>query len=215
MNKIPLVNSNIYEFFVDPNLVDEALEYFLTLPISQELAHAPNVNSAYALYRATPESRYMPFYHEKLFDELQKFVDEVCNLHFRDSKLAICDSWLTKSSFGKNSTIHLHNFSIFSGLVYFSDSRTVTKFTLDDPFYTRNSHLWENRMKDQKYTAKIEPQKGKVVIWDSSIKHSITSHKDKHIRYTLAFNTWLTGTICNDTTSQLYSNVIDVKQRSQ
>lgn len=214
MNKIPLVNSHVYEFFIDPNIVDEAFKYFLSLPITTKGAGRPQTG-AKSLHGATSENEYIPFYHEKLFIEIQKCVDLVCDLHFKNTKMAICDSWLTKTEFGKQSTIHTHNCSIFSGLVYFSDSTTPTKFILDDPFLQKNAHLFESIIINQNYTQSVEPKLGKIIIWDSSLKHKISVHKEKDVRYTLAFNTWLTGSISNRLTGRLHSNVIDVKQKNQ
>jgi hypothetical protein len=211
MNKIPLASSYIYEFFIDENLVDEAFSYFMSQNIDEQGEF--DRDASLALYCQYKDQKLVPWYYEKLFVELQKYVDEVCNLHFISSKLAICDSWLTKSTFGKHAKLHNHNFSIFSGLLYLTDSNTNTKFYMDDSFYTKNLHPYGIIMHKQDYILEVVPKKGKLIIWDSSIKHSIATNKEKTTRYTLAFNTWLTGNVSQMPTGLLRTNVDTVKNR--
>jgi len=214
MIRNPFPSTFIYEFSIDPVLVDNALKDLLaeeTYAISaiQNEVSVP----AKSLYHKNSEISYKPVYQKELFDEIQKHVDSVCDTHFSNSKLAICDSWLTQTQFGQNSSMHPHSFSIFSGLLYLSDhSNSTTYFELDDPFYEKYKILFGPALKHNIYTYNSPPVKGKLLLWDSSIRHKITTHKERTTRYTLAFNTWLSGELGTLPTAKLTSHVVDVSK---
>lgn len=214
MIKQPLTNIFLYEFDLDPNLADRVLEDFLKKPY-KAVNHVNYSASAKALYN-NAKTDWESWFDKELFVELQKYIDQVCDIHFSNSKLAICDSWLTKTDFGQRGEFHHHPFSIFSGLLYFTDhEKGNTVFLIEDPIYKKYSQLFSQTIKLQKYEYASQPKKGKLIIWDSHINHKISTHTDKKSRYTLAFNTWFTGVVGYDRTAKLISHVVDVEQQNQ
>lgn len=216
MNKIPFANRNFYEFFIDTDLVDEALQDILKreLYISQ-YTFPTTENSNKTPSQSIYDKNQKPIYHKELFDELQKCVDEVSNIHFTNVKLSINDSWMTRSKFSESSQLHHHSLSIFSGLLYMTDSsKTLTSFSIPDPFYDKLFNLFGPVLKKQYYEYNSVPKKGRLIIWESDITHYIKPNKDTHTRYTLAFNTWPTGTIYDRPTQRLTANVEDIQSQS-
>jgi len=220
MNAIPLPTQFLYEFSIDTSIVDRSLEHFLSFNLSSRPALLDTLNSVEGVglndvLDKTGKS-ITCLYHKELFDELQKCVDQVAEKHFKNTKLAICDSWLTRARFGQTSGLHFHPCSVFSGLLYMTDQdHSETMFYLQDPFHSKNRHLFGPSLNEVPYRYAVKPKKGKLILWDSSIDHKIGTLTEKNIRYTFAFNTWPTGEISNWFTGKLTSNVVDVEQLSQ
>lgn len=214
MNTIQLPTQCLYEFSIDQDLVDRSLEYFLNLDVKFKRVGG-EYGTEVSMMNHTNDGFNDCIYHEELFIEIQKCVDMVAEKHFTNTKFAICDSWLTRSSFGQRCEQHCHAYSIFSGLLYMTDQeKAETIFSLPDPFYSRLETLFRPSMKQQPYMFTVKPVKGKLIIWDSSIEHKIGRMAEKNKRYTLAFNTWPTGLISKHLTAQLKLNVVDVIQLS-
>jgi len=213
MNKIPFANRNFYEFFISPDLVDEALQNILKQEL--DIDDVPNSLNPNAIpSKAIHNKNQTPIYHKELFDELEKCVDEVSDIHFNKVKLSIHDAWMTRSNFAESSQSHHHSFSIFSGLLYMTDSsKTLTSFSISDPFYEKLYYLFGPVLKKQRYEYNSVPKKGRLIIWESDVTHQMKPNRDTHTRYTLAFNTWPTGTINDYPTQTLITNVEDVQSR--
>ena len=220
MNTIPLPTQFIYEFSIDQDLVNKSLEYFLSLNL-KSVNSIRNINSPEFLESTGINGRYdntvTSVYYKELFDELQKCVDQVGAKHFKDQKLVICDSWLTRSKFGHEAKAHWHALSVFSGLLYLTDQeKSHTIFSLEDPFYEKYKHPFGDvALNNIPYNFSIKPVKGKLIIWDSSLLHRIGPIPEKNTRYTLAFNTWMTGNISSLPTGTLISDVVDVEKMHQ
>ena len=216
MNKIPLPNIFLYEFEIDINLINDALSKLLENKQIKRIPADPTIqNTSYAIYPIDSDSKIVPIFHEQLFIKLQECVDEVVSIHFKENiKLCICDSWLTKAEFGMRGNWHTHQLSFLSGLLYLSDhEKSETHFTVKDDFYEKNSHMFKTIMNENEYIYKIKPRKGTLLIWDSNTPHKMSPHTGKTTRYTLAFNTFLTGNIGIPTASiSLHCN--DVKDLS-
>jgi len=216
VKKIQLANNFIYEFDIDLSIVDQALISFLSITnVRTQPSMRDGKLTTVGIFGVDQEDRsYIPISDPKLNQEIQKCLDEVSKIHFIDIKLKICDSWITKTTFGSSSAIHFHPYSIFSGLVYLtSHKRSETVFVLDDPIYTKYSNLLTYSVKNLENAYNINPTKGKLLIWESGLKHKINPHTDKEERYTFAFNTWFTGDISTYDTNRLKLDVIDVERQ--
>jgi hypothetical protein len=220
MNAIPLPTQFIYEFSIDQDLVDRSLEYFLSLDYKSVKSVKDN-NSAELLELTGITTKnghtVTSFYHKELFNELEKCIDQVAKKHFKNQKLVICDSWLTRSKFGQSGSPHWHTWSVFSGLLYMTDQeKSNTIFSLDDPFFEKHKSLFgTDSVYKIPYDFSIKPVKGKLIIWDSSLMHRIGPIPEKNTRYTLAFNTWMTGNISTLSTGTLICDVVDVGKMHQ
>lgn len=212
MNKIAVPNTYLYEFDISKDLVDDAFQLLLEQKEkSKSISMGKTEDATLGIFLSDKDGNYKPFYHENLFDEIQKCVDEVCALHFPPKyKLVICDSWITKNTLGKRSGLHHHSWSIFSGLLYFTDhKKSETVFHAEDPFHTQHLSMFDDVLLQENKTT-YAPKKGKLIIWRSSLKHNTNSHSEPNTRYALAFNTWFTGVISSNVTGQLEANCVDV-----
>jgi len=217
MNAIPLPTQFLYEFSIDQDLVDRSLEYFLNSELKSGKTNLKDDHSIDILMMNNPGDEFNTcVYQKELFAEIQKCIDQVATKHFKNTQLAICDSWITRGKFGQKCEPHHHSYSIFSGLLYMTDQeRSETIFTLTDPFFSRLEYLFGPGMNEQPYKFTVKPKKGKLIIWDSSIKHKIGTVAEKNTRYTLAFNTWPTGLVSQIPSMKLKANLVDVAQLSQ
>lgn len=219
MNKIPLTNIFLYEFFIDEKLVDDSLAQFLAIEKTKFVPANSKEQSnldANAIYPLDNDNKILPIYHSELFSQIQNCLDEVAKIHFTaDQKLVICDSWITKAFMGQRGTWHTHQLSFISGLLYMTDhNKSETLFYLNDPFYDNHSKMFLPIIQQQEYIIKVKPQKGKLLLWDSTIGHKLSPNTDMKTRYTLAFNSFVTGKICDKPTMVLSLDCRDVKQQS-
>lgn len=213
MNKIPVTSTFLYEFDIDTTLADETLAFVNSNTDKLKIHKSyDGTNASDAVFMVDKDGKSKPFYYKKLFDQLQIFVDEICDLHLKDSKLVICDAWFTKSTFSKNVALHWHPYSIFSGLVYLDDQkRSETVFVPEDTFYKNLEGLFPDNVKKSNGTVSYQPKKGKVLIWRSDLPHFTNPHTERNVRYALAFNTWFTGEICRHDTKRLRSDTLDAQ----
>jgi hypothetical protein len=215
MNAIPFETLDIYEFFCDHNLIDKVMTE-VTGPdiIWQNTIHPGEFLSQYGYLNIEKD---VPYYHPELFTWIQECVDKVAEKHYKNFKLSIVDSWLTRNQFRERPGVHLHYNSVISGLLYFSDfKKSKTVFIQPD--------LWSSQFLGLKPILKgivpiqkeitIAPEKGKLILWRSDISHTIQPHTDiKNKRYTLAFNTYFDGVICDYPTAKLKLKIFSVKDQ--
>lgn len=229
MEKHPLTSTFLHEFNLDIDLVNRALKDILQKSNSVTISNfnlSPDLDTTTnLLFHKTDDDKHLPIYNEELFNELQKCVDEVCNLYFTSqTKLAISESWMTRTAYGAKSVIHYHPFSIFSGVLYFNE-QSPTIFEIEDPFTQKHKKIFSHIMKYQQPQQILSyPKKGKLIIFDSQISHGISLNVNQtknsrwispEPRYTLAFNTWFTGQVGHIRQARLTSNVVDVRQQNQ
>jgi len=159
----------------------------------------------------------VPFYNEKLFDWIQKCVDEVAAEYFGDLKFVINDTWVHKADFGASSLkLHVHIRSVLSGLLYLTDhpdtKRGRTVYYHEDPVTKNYFCLSPDGAVTKTFTSK--PKKGKLLIWPSFIQHKVEPTDDmKKARYTLSFNTWPDGVLGNYPTGGLICKVETARDR--
>jgi hypothetical protein len=190
-----------YEFQAELSLVDEVSEYVKTIeygPIGQPVdvsqavssGRAPGTNIGYII----ENNQHKSFYHEGLYNYFQNCVDQVAKKHFTKFDLKISDLWSTRTKFGMQAGSHKHELSVFSGLLYLTDTnKSQTVFTIPDMFYDTWSHFISSDMIRQNQEIKITAEKGKLIIWPSMLQHKIHVHTEQSTRYTIAFNTMFSG----------------------
>lgn len=204
-----LTSLNIYEFeYTDLEHIDIVLSEILNANIEYKKPGTDMGDYGYLnlLHK-------VPYYNNKLFTWIQSNLDIITDLHFRNLKFAICDSWIVRTKFTESSIYHKHNQSVLSGLFYFTDHLgSETIFTYTDMFV----HPYEYLLSGEEYNRffKSTPKKGKLLIWPSYLEHRVSNHKDfKNTRYTLAFNCFPTGVMRTTPTCQLDLHVKSVKEK--
>lgn len=210
MNAIPLQHLDIYEFFCDPDLIDKVMPEVTGPDILWQKFADPGPTMHPTLSRHGYLDEKTSYYNPELFTWIQECVDKVAEKHYGNLKLSIVDSWLTKNQLGDRPNNHAHNYSVISGLLYFStfkNSKTIFKYK--DPWF---NHL---PMVDPiRKEVPIASEKGKLILWRSDIVHTVEPHSDmKNTRYTLAFNTFFDDVISDYDTARLQVKVISVKDQ--
>jgi hypothetical protein len=190
-----------YEFQADETLVSDVLNFVKGIdyapigsPIDGMSNIAPDRMTVSHMGYDNTEGKYKSFYHKELYNYLQNCLDQVATKHFSHLNLKMCDLWPTKTTFGQKSNSHSHMYSIFSGLLYLTDTtNSKTIFTIPDMFYEHWSHFMGEGIIKQDQEIKISAEKGKLIIWPSMIRHKISVHTEKDTRHTVAFNSMING----------------------
>jgi len=147
------------------------------------------------------------YYNEKLFDWFDQCIGQVSELYFKDSlSLPITTCWVTKSSRTERHHIHHHPNSILSGIFYLTThNKAETIFYYKNPYFAMgNNEIFQVadapslERSPSVITGKINPIKGKLIIFPSSLTHQTNPNIESHIRYIVGFNTFFSGLIGNE-----------------
>lgn len=191
MNINNLLSIPIYEFqCADEILVEEVVKQATSRNFIKSSSNNISVNDH--------------FYNSKLFDWFDQCIAQVGDMYYKDSvSLPIISCWVTKTSKLERHHTHSHPNSILSGIFYLtSHDKAETVFYYKNPYVemgtheilrtsnTLNKHPLEN---PTIITGKINPVKGKLVLFASSIQHGTRPNLDSNIRYTVSFNTFFSG----------------------
>jgi uncharacterized protein (TIGR02466 family) len=146
---------------------------------------------------------------ERLENFLHGFLDVDIKHKFR-----INTSWMNQYLSDDYSGEHYHSNSLISGVLYLSDVEDTGDIIFHKdkhwnnvfPDAVRIDHAWTPE-KFNVFNAQgwaLRPKKWDVVFFPSWLTHSVGQNKSnpKKLRYTLAFNTWVSGQV-GDSTSTL------------
>lgn len=186
----------IYEFYCDNKLIDNVVEIL------------PNLN-----YDKDKYDTYISesFYHKELFQWFEDCINKVkTELYNESCKLEISTCWINRLNKLQKIYQHHHMNSIVSGVLYFSTEQTgKTIFNFLNPWYHAENTKVLKLSKSNKFgspavvTAEVTPEKGKLILFPSSISHETSAHNSSNPRYTLAFNTFITGNLEQNVTGRL------------
>lgn len=199
MKEIQISNNQIFEFESSETIQKSTLNEILSsnlswvtnVPFSDSI-----VNYSTNAYRDLGNNEITFFYHKPLFDWINECLELVTKKYFTNGTLKVCDSWVVKTTFGQAGPKHYHVPSMFSGLFYLTDhSSSETVFHYDDPVYNHFTPYYGDIVRKHSFTYSSQPKAGKLLIWPSYLPHHVNVHKDKITRYTISFNTELTGVI--------------------
>ena len=109
----------------------------------------------------------------------------------------ITSSWGVKCTHGKYIDRHFHSNSIFSGVLYFVTDKESGHFKVynnRDSIFTRTitTNFSEFNYYNS-YTWSFVPQQGTLYLFPSFIEHEIVKYNSNVERYSIAFNTFMTG----------------------
>lgn len=185
MEKINILPQTIYKFYCDKRILEKSFEYIKNLeymPITHNLSSKD--------YRLNTHRKL-----NKLHDWFQSCVNEVVNDLNCNDELAITQSWATKSMSGQWHHPHSHPYSIVSGVFYLTDSNAETWFSIPSIWDLPNVFCHSIDKNDSIVIHKNKTEKGCLVIFPSSLFHSVNEHYDSEPRYILSFNTFFNGSI--------------------
>lgn len=127
--------------------------------------------------------------HLKIKQELESicfdYIDQALGY---DTNIKITTSWFTKTSPGGYCVEHCHCNSWFSSVLYFDEYTTESSGLL---FVSNPPPILVNPKRMNvlnSNTLTIFPEKGKLVIFPSSMRHRVLKHNGSEFRYSLSFN---------------------------
>jgi uncharacterized protein (TIGR02466 family) len=146
------------------------------------------------------------YYNANLFEWFDKCIDQVSKIYFlNEISLPIISCWINKTSKLEKHHSHQHPNSILSGIFYLTThSKAETVFYYKNPYYEmgantliRASKHLEKDLVDRHTTimGKVAPEKGKLILFPSSLIHGTRPNTDSHARYSISFNTFFSGKI--------------------
>jgi len=204
MNIISPISIPFYEFTADEELTNDVLEDVKKLKFD-----VPNLGNSLSFGNNF-------YYHAKLFDFFDKCLLELKTILKLEEKLdlTIVSCWANKSSKLEYHHYHFHPNSIVSAIFYLTTHESGnTIFAMPDPWYNINSFMTSFKNTGESYgepspqlSGKNKSVKGKLVLFPSHVKHKVLPLTSNENRYTISFNTFLSGVLGEDSHS-VYLNL--------
>lgn len=183
-------------------------------PVSESILE--NVNSKEVLLQLQKEEYKLTYYSKDIEDNtnihqsksieilekypsLKKSIEETLKIYVNDVlkyskiKYKIVSSWATMTPPGGIAQRHKHSNSWISGVYYPKESsaklrfyNSKSQFIFDDPYEYNilNANTWD-----------VSPKENMLVIFDSSLEHSVLKNLSQETRYSIAFNVFPYGII--------------------
>jgi uncharacterized protein (TIGR02466 family) len=139
-----------------------------------------------------------PELKDTLINSVHDYSKHVMNTN---TKLSMTTSWLTRTSYDGFSAYHRHGNSVISGCYYFSDSVDFGdgQFVIQKPYYSGSVVLEYPKVEGGRNhfnsdEMRFSPRRGMLILFPSFLLHRVGRVRSTKPRYSLAFNTFPTGT---------------------
>lgn len=118
-------------------------------------------------------------------------------LYTQMDELKICLMWVNKSKTNQWHHAHHHGWSFLSGIIYLQGENGRTWFSRESDYnYSKSMSLMTNEdVEASEIIYKHKPEPGSMVIFPSSLLHSVDANTDSSERITISFNTFPTGQV--------------------
>ena len=136
------------------------------------------------------------------FKDLRKFIQECCDDYLEkvispsdQFKLNITQSWLNYANKNEYHQEHCHSNSYVSGVLYLNAKEEHDAIQFIDRSYKflnpniKHYNVWNSK------TRTLNVKTGMLVMFPSHLYHAVKINKNSYTRISLAFNTFLKGTI--------------------
>tara|TARA_R110000796_G_scaffold106212_1_gene216603 strand:+ start:2795 stop:3406 length:612 start_codon:yes stop_codon:yes gene_type:complete len=135
---------------------------------------------------------------KNLKNQIQKCVDKYKDEIMQcEDELYITNSWVSFLKTGKRHAMHYHSNSMLSGVYFVDVDKDMPNFTLQSP----QTNLWPLSWTRKKWTPEnalgeiVLIEKNMLILFPSSVWHSVDINKSPRTRSSLSFNTFLKGNI--------------------
>lgn len=134
------------------------------------------------------------------FVNLKKFIKECIDEYFynilqvkKDINIYITQSWLNFNTKGTSHHTHFHSNSVISGVFYFTDDNVPIEFETSYLKFGNISLNYEG-FNDVNYeTFNFSTGKGILILFPSTLKHSVKENDSENTRISLSLNTFVSG----------------------
>jgi len=198
LKTIEICPQKIYEFQADDSLTD----LIKSLLVNEEWTSRTTkegwlTNALSRDKRLHKDERYNPFtiWLEDCIETVRSEQNYECE------KLSITQMWGSIGGYKSWHQTHSHNYSIISGVFYLTNSNARTWFSVPSIWERLNTNSTYESMPVTRHNltdpiSKIPSEKGKLIIFPSSLTHSVDEHMDPdNDRYTMSFNTFPSGEV--------------------
>ena len=127
-----------------------------------------------------------------IYESLNKFTK---NIFQSDQRLVVTQSWLNKNPKGSKHHEHVHPNSIISGVFYFRQDPKLP------PIQFSKSIQHAMKLDPKKYnnlnseTFLLPCTDGELILFPSSLKHSVPINQSNELRISMSFNTFCIDTL--------------------
>jgi len=143
------------------------------------------------------------------FTNINNFLIECCKEYLKtiictsnDIELYITQSWLNYTNESEYHHLHSHPNSIISGVLYFNSNKENDSIKFENPLTSSGRQLIRPEKKEYNVwnsdTWTFAVETGQLIMFPSSIAHSVDTKVGKNLRTSLAFNTFYRGTFGNN-----------------
>lgn len=185
MNKLEFLPLYVYEFNSSDELLDKTLDCVKNLELTDNERNK----------RSTTDL----FFDNELFDWFESCIkDAKTDIGIPENiELVITSCWANKTDKMQSHHIHTHPNSFLSGIYYLTDDHIggETIFSTNNIWMKNFEWLQFNINKSYRQTQNFIPQKGTLLLFPSSIHHSVNGVRNNSARYSIAFNTFFSGPI--------------------
>jgi uncharacterized protein (TIGR02466 family) len=176
----------LYSFFSEKDLHLNVLNDIKRLKLINNVANSNGLDRLNRL----PQFNDLHVWFQKCLDDV--FFD--LNLPKSFKKLNLTESWFNLSKRGQWHHTHKHPNSYISGIYYLNtmaSGYTILKsknlWYSEFPFF----QVFENMNNDFEYNSfLVKPEAGKLILFPSSLYHSVNENLSDEDRYTIAFNSY-------------------------
>lgn len=129
--------------------------------------------------------------------KIRSFIDSSINFYIKNiyshkNDFIITQSWVNKSSKGRDHHSHIHPNSIISGVFYFKISN-LPPIEFKNPYKSPFAYDVDSFNNFNSATYLLPLNDGELVIFPSHLEHSVPVNKNDDDRISLSFNTFTKG----------------------
>jgi len=130
---------------------------------------------------------------DKIISELQYYANNIMGIT-DDLKLKITQSWFNYNDTDSSHHTHMHENSIISGVIYFTETPSdIVFFRTYPPNAIKLNPNLKKTTKFNSETIKLKIDKFDMILFPSSTVHGVDRNRSSDTRISLSFNTFYSG----------------------
>ena len=187
MEKMHILPQKIYKFKCDSHLTEKTLQIISKLNY-EPIQHNYGTNGHESL-KLNTELKETYIWFQDCIEQVRKDLSIVDNI-------SITQSWATRSYESEWHHGHYHPYSIMSGIFYLTDSDAETWFSMSS-IWSQPTIFSDFTSKNLDILHKNKTERNTLLIFPSSLYHSVNVHQSNEPRYAISFNTFFDKSMGN------------------